>query len=130
MEFDSDVDSLPDLQSVSNSSEGSDAGDYPDGDDDWFLEVNEDDIGDFYLAPYGGWESKELSGADGSECRLLVSVDLDLERAAEEIVAHVGADNDHANSPCAKVYDSGSTQHLSPFHEDLEKFTEISPKTF
>ena len=131
MDSDSDDDSsLPDLQSVSNSSEGSDAGDYSDGDDDWFSEVDEDDIGDFYLAPYGGWESEELSGADGSECSSLVSVDLDSERAAEEIVAHVGAGDDHANSPRAEVYDSGSTRHLSPFREDLEKFTEISPKTF
>jgi Zinc knuckle len=131
MDFDSDDDGLlPDLQSVSNSSEESDAGDYSDGDDDWFSEVGEDDMGDFDLAPCGGWESEELSGADGSECSSFVSVDLDSERATEEITAHVVAGNDPANSPCAEVYDSGSTRHLSLFREDLENFTKISPKTF
>jgi hypothetical protein len=45
MQEDSDDDgSLPDLQSISDSSEGSDAGDYSDGDDDWFSEVDEDDM--------------------------------------------------------------------------------------
>jgi GAG-pre-integrase domain len=40
------------------------------------------------------------------------------------------AGDDPANSPRAEIYDSGSTWHLSPFCEDLEKFTEISLKTF
>ena len=43
----------------------------------------------------------------------------------EDIVAHIGADDDTTDSPRAEVYDSETTRHLSPFHHNLENFTEI-----
>jgi hypothetical protein len=45
-------------------------------------------------------------------------------------VALVSAGNDTENSPCAEVYNSGSTCHLSLFRKNLENFTEIPLRTF
>jgi hypothetical protein len=88
------------------------------------------DVGEIDFVKDSARESEELSGTDRSECGSLVSVDLDSEWAADDIAAHVVAGDDHTNSLCAEVYDSGRTRHLSHFREDLENFTEISPKTF
>lgn len=122
---DSDDDLMPDLVAISDSSDESDAGDDVDGDDDWFSEVDEGDADEI-----SSWESEELSGADGSESSSFVSVDPDSEEDTDNFVAHVGASEDAADSPRAEVYDSGTTRHISPFREDLEKFSTISPKTF
>lgn len=121
---DFNVDSMPNLQVVSDSSEGSDVGDMPDGEDDWFSEVAEDEIVDC------NWFSEELSEADWSESSSLISVDSDSECVVEDVVAQVGAGDDPVNSPHAKIFDSGTSQHLSPYQNDIKNFTTISPKPF
>jgi hypothetical protein len=73
--YDSDEDSMPDLQTVLDSSEEGD--DISDGDDDWFSEVDEFDVSE--IESVDG--SEELSGADWNETSLFDSVDLDLDDA-------------------------------------------------
>ncbi|KIM81699.1 hypothetical protein PILCRDRAFT_8388 [Piloderma croceum F 1598] len=121
----SDDDSMPDLKSVSNSSDFSsvcsheDVEDSDDG-DDWFSVVDED-----LDSPWGdGWETEELSGIE-DEDNSFFNVDLDSDSAA-----YVGTDDSHVTVPRTELYDSGTTRHLSPYHEMFNNFTEIPLRTF
>jgi hypothetical protein len=116
--YDSDEDLMPDLHTVSDSSEEADV--MSDG-DDWFLEVDESDVGKIESVE----RSEELSGVDWSKTSPFVSIDTDSEDA-QDVVALVSASNNAEDSPHAEVYDSGTTRYLSLFHEDLENFTNIT----
>ena len=54
----------------------------------------------------------------------MVVVDLD------EVVAHVESSNKAKSSPCVEVYDSRCTRHITPYHDDVDNFIEISLKSF
>jgi len=45
-----------------------------------------------------------------------------------ELAALVGVGN--VNLPCAEIYDSGCSKHLTPYCDALENFIEIPPKSF
>jgi len=108
----------PAFGSDSNGNESNDGGYGSDDDDGWFSERGSD------------WETEELSGVDGSEHGSLVDIDLDLVVATEpdELAALVGVGK--VNLPHAKIYDSSCSKHLMPYHDALENFVEIPPKTF
>ena len=76
------------------------------------------------------WETEELSGVDGSEHGSLVDIDLDSVVATEpdELAALVGVGK--VSLPHAKIYDSGCSKHLMPYHDALKNFVKIPPKTF
>jgi hypothetical protein len=104
-------DDLPELRTVSDSDseEGSDA--EPDGDNegDWFSEIGESD-------KRSGWETEELFKADGSECSLLVSVDLNsVASDLKDVAVNVDTASVTDHIPRVEVYDSGCTRHISPY---------------
>ena len=112
--FDSDSDS---------DGNRSDDGGYDSNNDGWFSERESDRAG-------SDWETKELSGVDGSEHGSLVDVDLDSVVATEpdELAALVGVGK--VDLPHAEIYDSGCSKHLTPYRDALENFIKIPPKTF
>jgi len=88
--------------------------------DDWFSVVDED-----LDSLWGdGWETEELSGIE-DEDNLFFNADLDFDSAA-----YVGIDDSHVTIPHTELYDSGTTCHLSPYHEMFNNFTEIPLRTF
>jgi hypothetical protein len=104
----SDNGSMPGLQSVSDSSsECSEVGGTGLSDDeDWFSEVGEDasELDDI------GWTSDDLP--------------------EESLVATEPAKPGQYAYMRSELYDSGCTQHISPYREDFTSFTEIPPKSF
>jgi len=114
----------PAFGSDSNSdSNGSNDGGYDSNNNGWFSERGSNRAG-------SDWETEELSGVDESECDSLINIDLDLVVATEpdELAALVGVGK--VNLPHAEIYDSGCSKHLMLYHDALENFIEISPKTF
>ena len=102
----------------------SDGGYDSDGDEtDWFLEVESNKTG-------SSWDTEELSGVDWSEGDSLIDVDLDSVVAAvpDELATLVGVDN--VDLPCAEIYDSGCSKHLTSYRDALENFIKISLKSF
>jgi hypothetical protein len=77
-----------------------------------------------------GKDSEGLSGTDWSEIGSLISVDSDSDVATEDVAAHIGAGNDTDKPPCVKVYDLGSTRHITPYRDAMENFSENSSKVF
>jgi len=94
------ADSMPDLVSVSNSSNPdlvSMSDDVEEEREDWFSDVDED-----LNSLWGeGWETEELSGIE-SDCDSLLNVDLDLDAAA-----CISTDLPHAIH--TELYNSGTT---------------------
>jgi hypothetical protein len=126
---DSDDDSMPDLQTVSSSSDGSGACDVDDSDDDgredWFSEV-----GDDLDSPWGdGWSTEELSGVESDRSSL---VDVDLDSVSQELndVAALDSAEPRANEIHTELYDSGSTCHISPYRDMFDNYVEIPLKSF
>ena len=115
--------SMPGLMSVSDSSDKGDVGsDY--NEDDWFS-----DVGDDLNTLWGdGCDTDELSGIN-SEGSSFVDVDLESvgEMSNDEIrdspdiikpddVANAAMDGaSNANEIRTKLYDSGTTRHISPY---------------
>ena len=101
----------------------SDDGGYDSDSDSWFSERRSDRTG-------SDWKTEELSGVNGSEHGSLIDVDLDSVVATEpnELAALIGVGK--VGLPCAEIYDSGCSKHLMPYHDALENFVEIPPKTF
>jgi hypothetical protein len=77
-----------------------------------------------------GKDSKELSGTDWSKIGLLISVDSDSDVATEDVAAHIGAGNNADEPPCVKVYNLGSTRHITPYCDAMENFSKIPPRPF
>ena len=102
----------------------SDGGCKSDGNEtDWFFKIN-DKAG-------SSWNTEELSGVDWSECDSPIDVDLDsvvVAAGPDELAALVGVGN--VDLPHAEIYDSGCSKHLMPYHDALESFIEIPPKSF
>ena len=101
----------------------SDDGGYDSNDDSWFSERRSDRAG-------SDWETEELSGVDSSEHGSLIDIDLDSVVATEpdELAALGGVGK--VDLPCAEIYNSGCSKHLTPYHDALKNFAEIPPKTF
>ena len=61
---------------------------------------------------------------------MLIDVDLDLVSATspEDFASQVGMGN--MDLPCAEIYDSGCSRHLTPYHNAFKNFIKISPKSF
>ena len=129
--------SMPGLMSVSDLSDKDDVGSDYNG-DDWFS-----DIGDDLNTLWGnGCDTNELSGIN-SEGSLFVDVDLesvgemsnDGIRDSPDIIepddvanaAMDGASN--ANEICTELYDSGTTRHISPYQDLFDNYVEIPPKS-
>ena len=120
--WDSDSD-MPELQSVSDSDSDSDLELEGDSNRDWFSEISDNLDSDE--------DTEELFGTDGSECGLLVSVDLNSVAVdLDEVAAHVESSNKAESSPRVEVYDSGCTRHITPYRDAIDNFIEISPKSF
>jgi hypothetical protein len=120
--WDSDSD-MPKLQSVSNSDTDSD------------LELEGDSVGDWFSVIGDILDSKEnteeLFGTDRSKCSSFVSVDLNSVAVdLNEVAAHVEFSNKAESSPCVEVYDSRCTRHITPYHNAVDNFIEISLKSF
>ena len=128
---------MPGLMSVSDSSDEGDVGsDY--NKDDWFS-----DVGDDLNTPWGdGCDTDELSGIN-SEGSLFVDVDLELVggMSNDEIhdspdiiepddVANAAMDGAlNANEIRTKLYDSGTTQHISLYRNLFDNYVKIPPKS-
>jgi hypothetical protein len=118
MDIDSDYGSMPSLGDVTDL--------------DWDLD-EEDGKGlmpRLEMVSDCGSDSKELSGTDWSEISLLVSVDSDLDVATEDVAAHIGAGNNANEPPCVEVYNSGSTRHITPYRDAMEKIFRNSSEAF
>lgn len=128
---------MPDLQSVSNSSEDaeSDARGMPDleraseddGDEglevgDWFSEVG-DDADEYRDEGWGELDSEASGSSAASSTFCLVASPKD--EAAQAAPTFVN--NTHARR---ELYDSGTTRHISPYADDFESLTNIAPRTF
>ena len=129
--------SMPGLMSVSDSSDKGDVGsDY--NRDDWFS-----DVGDDLNTPWGdGCDTNELSRIN-SEGSSFVDVDLELvgEMSNDEIrdspdiiepddVANAAMDGaSNTNEIRTKLYNSGTTWHISPYRNLFNNYVEIPPKS-
>jgi hypothetical protein len=137
--------SIPDLCAVLNSSDGilfdDNGNSYMEDDDgeDWFSEVGED-----LDSSWGDrWDTKELSGVDNDSSSLFY-VDPDSVSGVphngicntpniskpNDAAAYVSTGAAHANNTCTELYDSGMTQHISPYRDMFETFMEIPLKVF
>ena len=127
--------SMPGLMSVSDLSDEGDVGSDYNG-DDWFS-----DVGDDLNTPWGdGCDTDELSGIN-SEGSSFVDVDLELvgEMSNDEIrdspdiiepddVANAAMDGaSNANEIRTKLYDSGTTRHISLYRNLFDNYVEIPP---
>ena len=137
----SNEDSMPGLQTTSSSSNEGEASDVEGDNDegeDWFSDVGED-----LDSPWGdGWDTEELSGVE-SKC-LFVDVDLDsvggksrnrfcdspVFPEPKNAAAIDGSGTAFADGLYTELFDSGTTRHISPYRDLFENFTEIPPKAF
>jgi hypothetical protein len=120
--WDSDSD-MPELQSVFDSDTNSN------------LKLEGDSVGDWFSVIGDILDSKEnteeLFGTDRSKCSSFVSVDLNSVAVdLNEVAAHVEFSNKAESSPCVEVYDSRCTRHITPYHNAVDNFIEISLKSF
>ena len=129
--------SMHELISVSDSSDEGDTGsDYKE--DDWLS-----DVGDNLNTPWGnGCDANELSRINSKGSSF---VDVDLESVGgmsnDEIcdspdilepkdMANAATDRAlNANEIRTELYDSGTTQHISPYHDLFDSYIEIPPKS-
>jgi hypothetical protein len=89
--------------------------------DDWFSEVEEDDSPSF-----DDWESQPAFSISGSGTGSFE--DLGDPHIEEEFAAKVSTG--HENGAIIELYDSGTTRHISPYHEHFETMSSIPPKPF
>jgi hypothetical protein len=99
--------SMPDLRSVSDSDDDSAS--------DWFSEVEEDKLSDDLADNLSETSFEEIAAGIGEE-------------DMEEVAAIIS----EGFRPTGRVdlYDSGSTQHLSPYRDQFTTYQEIPPKSF
>ena len=132
---------MPDLQSISDSSlnEFSDAGsmlnlqevldsgeasgedmdsENGDGLEDWFSEVGKD-MNDSLDS---NWDDLALAAGSCEDFAIVAN--------PEEVSAHVSPSFVNTTAPRRELYDSGTTHHISPYIDDFDSFTSITPKTF
>ncbi|CAA7268571.1 unnamed protein product [Cyclocybe aegerita] len=124
--------SMAGLQSNTNTVMGSD--DYSDADSDslpvphqsdalmdsdWFSDVGSG-AGD-YDDPF--WSSED--GSDEEEERLMAEFYAIINTVKEKF----DVENAFLETPRVEIYDSGSTRHISPYHEDFVNLTEIPLQT-
>ena len=129
--------SMPGLMSVSDLSDKDDVGSDYNG-DDWFS-----DVGDDLNTLWGnGCDTNELSGINSEGSSF---VDVDLESVGEmsndgihdspdiiepDDVANAAMDGaSNANEICTELYDSGTTQHISPYRDLFDNYVKIPPKS-
>jgi hypothetical protein len=103
----SDSTSMPDLQAVSESDGSSDG--------DWFSEVEENALGD----------DPRVDSVEASFATVMADV-------SDEEVDSVAAALTEILQPagCAELFDSGSTEHLSPYRDQFTTYQEMPPKSF
>ena len=126
----SDCESLPDLQYPSDVDSDTDDEEHIEGDDkdgdkegeDWFSEVDEDDMAERDL-------QDEVSSWDHIPRQGTTTQTEDESSDISDIAANVHTDLPTSTST-TEVYDSGCTRHISPYHRHLEDYTEIPPKIF
>jgi hypothetical protein len=99
--------SMPDLRSVSNSDSSSD--------DDWFSEVED-----------------AASGDDSSVASVETSFEAVMANVCDGDIDEVAAILSEVVRPAGRVdlYDSGSTQHLSPYRDQFVTYQDIPPRSF
>ena len=112
---------MPNPQEISDSGETS--GEYMDSEhgdglEDWFSEVGEDT--NDYLD--SDWDDLALA-AESCE-------DFEFVANSEEVPAHVSPSFANTTPPHRELYDSSTTRHISPYIDDFDSFTSITPKTF
>jgi len=102
-------DSLPDMYQVSDSDDDNEAytgfEDWEPEETDWFSDDDEEDV----IAKQDAGAVKDLEDESGET---LVTTD------SSKLTHHVD------------LYDSGCTNHISPFHEQFENYIDIPPKRF
>jgi gag-polypeptide of LTR copia-type/Zinc knuckle len=103
----SDSTSMPDLQAVSESDGSSDG--------DWFSEVEENTLGD----------DPRVDSVETSFATVMADV-------SDEEVNSVAAALTEILQPagCAELFNSGSTEHLSPYCDQFTTYRETPPKSF
>lgn len=113
LESSCDEGSLPELLSVESSSSGiaEDRADADDegSDEDWFSEIGDDEgcLGH-------GWD--------------FGNTNLEITAANNDTAA--GVSSEHLESPITELYDSGTTQHISPYRDSFVSLSIIPPKHF
>lgn len=112
--------SLPDLLSVESSDDdAAERLNFDVSDEDWFSEIDEDDI-----PSSNEWETASETQSSGSDTCLYTEPD-----TPHDLVAKVS--NGHTeDGTMTELYDSGSTRHISPYKEQFESLSPITPKPF
>ena len=124
-DYDSDG-SLPGLEAVSDSDSESQGGNAPET--NWFFEAVNERGSDCGISKGSDWDPDDLfeDSVPAVDAPFVQEDPGNLKLAA----AFISADNNTVNIPHTKVYNSGCTSHISPYHEDFENFVEIPPKPF
>ena len=84
----------------------------------------------FLMVPADDGDAEIISEIDCDECDSFFDGNLDMAEAVDtsELAAQVYVSQD--NTPRAEIYDSGCSNHLTPYHDALTNFVSISPKSF
>ena len=126
-DYESD-DCVPDLEAVSDSDSDEEAGSDVVTDNDWFSDAADEGVRDQECSEGSDWDPD--NPFEDSKPAVDVLFALEDPGIPEHIAAFVSASSNVDDTSHIEVYNSGCTSHISPYRNDLEKFTEIPLKPF
>jgi hypothetical protein len=121
---------MPDLQSVSDSNESDDNGD--DEGSDWLSKIDEFDVSEAHensIVSEITFEFSLEARANGDVDGFVGVSDIPL-NGEGEMTAAVLTDDALLAGPRVELYDSGSMEHLSPYHDQFTSYQDIPAKSF